>query len=304
MQVTLAADNYITTTPRPKLAQNLRGIFAFADDDDEKIADGIFTQAMNSQFIGENLAIEANTNIIADNIYRLIGSMLSELEFETKHMTRPEGALSRGADYAQNWNKISYDEAMELFVNGTALVIRANSQTALEIETLYPNLLGKIAMVPIKLPLLPITKQIINGEEEPTQNEETIMNNIAINNQNFRTIVTGALYIPKNAQNETLVTTFLLKLFCTDDGAEKLSGLGIVPFAPYSVNNSIIHRQITAAANGQNGLELPVQPSEWLRAQNVIGGFIKEELMNKDEWLQAEVNDFFGIATAVVGMRE
>jgi hypothetical protein len=61
--------------------------------------------------------------------------------------------------------------------------------------------------------------------------------------------------------------------------------------------------QIQTAVAGQSGALLPVQPAGWMRAQTVMGEHIRDALMNKDEWEAEDIDGFFRVSAAALGLK-
>lgn len=296
IEITLAATKYITPGQRPNIARGLRGMFALPDADGYELLDGILTSALCAPFSNELAAISASDEELTDKIYPLLGSLMRALEFETKHLTRAEGALTRGSEYAETWDKLSFNDALGLFSSGTALAIRANSQTALLLGQEIPTLRDKLALIPIKLPLMP------REDDDPAASQEA-MQALAYHNNRLWVASAGAFYMNKNTENKNAITAFLLRVFTGRESTEAFENLGIVPFAPYTAQESLLETQILNAVQGQSGALLPVQPASWLRAQTVIGEYVRDELLDKDEWLADEVDGFFTIAQVALSLR-
>ncbi len=166
MQIHLDKNTYTTPGYRPRQAQGLRGIYAIGGDTALMFAKSAVSTAYAAAFASwqEEAGMDALDK--ARRLVPALASMGGLFDIESMYMASPGGPLRRGDDFA-NSDTLSDREAAVLFAGGTALVMRADLQTALNLQDEHPQLAGQLALVPLKLPALP------EEELDDTQNGDT-----------------------------------------------------------------------------------------------------------------------------------
>ncbi|MGD9559733.1 MAG: hypothetical protein AB7V55_03900, partial [Oscillospiraceae bacterium] len=150
-QVTIGHHSYTMPGSRPGIAQPLRGVFAVPDGDAEKLMQGGLEAAIHLAFDDYSTLLAANDTEKAQRLWAAAEGLLGMLALETQHMARESGPLARGERY-RTTERNSNTKAIELFVGRTALFMRGDSALAGALQAQYPELTGKLALIPYKMP--------------------------------------------------------------------------------------------------------------------------------------------------------
>ena len=301
MRLALGNTTYQTPDYRPKEAQSLRGMYAFADADTQALCQGVLVAA--TQLVQKTNAqgeTAAERQLASDAV---LTSLFEVLNSETMHMARREGVFRRGAEYAERDEKLSAEEAKALFAEGIALFLRADSRAGFALEDEYPALAGKLALVPLKFAPPPVAQSAASEEETqkedaPATQEIAVAALIEEQNHLLWRGGSGYLLLPEKAKHSAAAQALLLRLFASEEGIKAIQNtLHVQPFSDLAPSGPLA-LQVGQAATG--GMPITLQSGVLARAEENIGAYVRDELMAKDEWSSEDTNAFLAVAKAAL----
>lgn len=318
MGVDLAGTTYTTPAYRPAIAQPLRGMFAVASADAEKLVDSGLDAALNGAFATrQDWDAAANVDRVA--AYRpAVEPLGGMLDLETQYMTVEGTAAWRGEDYDPA-AAVGAQTAENLFVAGTALFLRADSRQALAIEQENEALANKLALVPVKLSApLEVEEPGAydeNGEElgEETQKAlqeayaadkkqtEAVAARIEENNARLSWRTDGWLCIGSGAASPRGAQTLLLRLHTTPEGTAAITEkLQLAPFALRYTKNTVLGQLGAAAQSGHAPAafmgDAPAQ------AYTALGSWVQENMLTVYEWDTEVLRGFITTMMPALGL--
>lgn len=309
MRVKLGANTYITPAFRPKSAGALRGIFAFANGSPPAMLQSALGAALYAPYNSPQHWQTSSEESLKENLFPSLECLYALLDFETLHMARPEGALFRGKDYAARESLLK-EEAELLFANGTALLYRANTTTAFALEKKHPALLGKLALLPVKLPPPVLPKQDDESQEGDAQSEmsqaektaaETVAAKIKSQNSRFWYSATAYLCVNKKSENKNAAQLLLLRLFTSQNGTSAIAQeLNVYPFCNLLPQTPLASQVFLIVADGKSSL-VPGPKNGLSQAEEAIGTFVATELMDKEKWGEDEAYSFLTASLEALG---
>lgn len=335
IELRLAQKRYTMPNYRPSGAQPLRGVFAAPTAD----ADALIGNALD---IIMGLCYESPAEMAAASeaeraalLKPVLAAMMGMLELETIHMTQSSGPLRRGEAYAEQEHPTA-QEAEEMFANGTALFMRGNSRTGLKIEQENPQLAGKLAIIPIKLPSPSYIQEVDReqegtGEADVSRTEEgdssadadasntteaeensqpqeavSIPGELAesvIENSNLGLWYAsdGLLCINGDSRAKNAAMSLLLRLYTTEEGQYLLeNGQQLYPFSqPYP--ESRLAGQV-AAELGAGGWKLVAAPTTLEQPRAVMGEYLQRVLLEQYIWDESLQQQFMTNGFAAMGL--
>lgn len=322
MRIKLGDNTYTTPGYRPKIAQPLRGIFAFADGAPGALMQSALGAALYAPFENPEDWRSTAQDELRDSLFPSLESLYALMDFETLHMARPEGAVFRGEEYLVR-PPLAEAEAALLFAEGTALLLRAGSRTGLALEQQHPRLQGRLALLPVKLPppVLPeeedesasasssssASAPANEDDDETAEAEKTAAERAAagIEAQNTRLWYRADGYLCINAQspNQALAQAFFMKLYTTGEGTTAIiNELQLHPFSDL-LPASTLSQQVSRVAMAGQGALLPAPDPVLDTAGQAIGAFVADNLMGKAEWGEEEAYDFLTTSLQALGYR-
>jgi hypothetical protein len=325
IELRLGGQKYTTPGFRPGVTQPLRGIFAVATEDAASLVG-------NALDILTGLCYEDPATLLAAGRAEklalgrpALASLMGMLELETMHMTQKTGSLRRGEDFSRQ-ERFNASEAVELFAAGHALFLRTDSREGLKIEREYPELAGKLAMVPVKLPGPVYLEEEDEGaaasgnaadsDAGPETGEDTsgipaddsaaipgeaVEEVIRNSNLGLWFAADGLLCVNKDSAALAAVESLLLRLYTTDAGWALLEEeLGLYAFSRLYPQGRLM--QQVAAELPAGGWQLVAAPSSLQGAKRSIGSYVQKNLLGLLEWTAAEQTDFFTVGYAALGV--
>ncbi|NLW79832.1 MAG: hypothetical protein GXY32_10550 [Ruminococcaceae bacterium] len=232
--VDVGTHTYTMPRGRPEAAQPLRGIFSVADGNAEAYLGVLMDTTVANAFDGIDQLLETDETQRVAQLQPALAAMLGALDLETSHMTRSTGAVARGERYVLT-EKLSRADAQTLFVDGAALFMRGDSQLAARLEQDNPQLAGKLALVPVKMPPVSLYDEsddtansgLYTGPEEETEAEpepeetpaeEASIERIIDGNTRLLWQSGGSLCVNGASAGSGAAVKLLLRLFTSDAG--------------------------------------------------------------------------------------
>lgn len=305
IQVTLNGNVYTTPSFRPAAAQPLRGVFAQPTGNAAAMCGSLLDAALAAGFDNAEEWQQAEATEKEGTLQQLFAALLGAMELETLHMAQTGGAVRRGEGYSR-LDTLSEKEAQQLFGEGTALLLRADSRTAAKLQQEYPRLQDKLVMVPIKLPSKAMElpqAQLGENTDEETEEENVVAlpdlsKTIEQNNRRLLVASDGYLCLAQNAAQDGAAQSLLLRLYTTREGQDGLCDIGLQPFSrPYP--EGLLQNQVMAAAASQRQI-LPLFGS-YTKAKEEIGAHLLANLMESYEWSVPQCGNFVAAAFRAVG---
>lgn len=304
IQLKIGNGTYTTPARRPADAKPMRGMFAVPERESEALAAAALNAILNAAFpTYEDWAlVEAAEK--SDKLAEALPALLDVIDIETLYMGSEDGAVWRGPDFP-NRGKAGVYDAGEMLANGTVMFLRTDSRTAADIAKRHPQLKGKLAMVPVKLPLLRADEEgAQSAESETEENAEAlkIEKQIEENNTRLAYASEGYLCLAAGSKNREWAESLILRLYTTDEGRQIIEdGLGLLPFTS-GFSHDVLNIQIWQAAVGEQGQYISMPQTGLARAQKSIGDFVSAELMETAEWDAALQRSFYSTCYAALGL--
>lgn len=273
--LTLSGSKYTMPRYRPENAQRQRGLYAMATGQPASLLQNTLTAAFATAYQDPAALMATTQEEMAQVMAQPMRAVFGRLAQDTLYMTQSDGPLTRGEGYAET-EKISAEAAEELFIGGTALFLKGDTQTGMRLQLENPALDGRLVLIPNKLPL---------------ENE-----NVAVINEMFGISARGYLCVGESAANKQAALDLLVALFTTDTGTKALEQrLHQVCFSsPYP--NNLLQRQLMDALSFGNVYPLPASTSSLTAVATVLGEWASSELMSLEEWGEEQENSFVNMA--------
>ncbi len=278
--VTLGGHSYSFPVYRPEAAKDLKGIFAAPGSAHETTYESEISAILSSVFESPAQFAATPASDRKELLSQPLLTLLGAIDFETMHRANKNGKLIRNSGISAE-KTISAEEAEQLFVNGQALFMRGDTMQGLKYEQDYPNLQGKLAIIPTKLPFS-------NAEAQQL---------------NYRLSVgtAGVLGVNLHANAYETAIRVLTRLFTSTNSRKNIEKMMYLQtYTDYYPSNMLI-RQIVETTNDEK-YYLAVQPLRLMKKQSKsLSGWVNENLMQTETWGDTEGTKFTIAAQNIVG---
>lgn len=317
MRIQLGDGVYNTPSYRPRIAQPLRGIFAFADGTPAAVMESALDAAVYAPYSSPADFLSTDEEQVRDYLFPCLESLYALMDFETLHMARPEGTVFRGEEYAKR-PPLTMEEAQAEFGAGTALLYRADSRIGMALEQEYTRVEDRLALLPVKLPppVLPEEEdtsasssdsETETDDSEVTEAEETAAEFTAAAIEARNTVlwygVDGYLCLNAQSPNKAAAQSLLLRLFTTQEGLDGISDSLHLYAITDAMPTSPLAQQVSRLVQTGQGSLLPAPQAILASAGQTIGAFVADDLMDKAEWGEEEAYDFLVTSLEALGYR-
>ncbi len=321
IQVTLGDGVYITEAIRPDEAQALRGVYAQPTGDITAFCGNSLQAMLSACSATQAEYIALDEQELAERLQPAVEALWGLLELETMHMTLENGPFRRGEGY-EELPAVSTADVEELFVGGNALFMRTSSIQAAQIEAENPQLAGKLAILPIKLPQVELQQAEDSGKTVESGTESSgelasalspqaiatqevyqqVNEAIAQNNSRLLVASSGYLCIAEHAAENSGVASLLLRLYTSSDGQRGLAEqVGVVPFSEIYPATGL-QQQVAAAAASGDASAMVTAPSSLELATQSVGGHVLQNYMESFEWTPEQQSSFTTTVYAAFGL--
>lgn len=315
--VKIGYHTYTMPRSRPEVAQPLRGVFSVADGNAETYLGVLMDTAVANAFDSASQLLETDETQRVAQLQPALAAMLGALDLETSHMTRSSGAMARGERYVLT-EKLSRADAQALFVEGTALFMRGDSQLAAQLEQENPQLAGKLALVPVKTPPVSLYTEgddtagdgLYTGPEDETEEEpdETpaedtaAIERIIAGNTRLLWQSGGSLCVNGASAGNGAAVKLLLRLFTSDAGRTAIANVLQLQCFSNPVPAGRIQAQLASStAAGQT------MPTAWPvqlggAARSLDATLEQSGLMAEATWHKSDETAFVAAGIAAMGV--
>lgn len=277
-QFRLGGGVYTMPNYRPAEAENLRGLWALPTVGEAGYGKNGLSAVYSAAYADPADYLSSDPADLNLFLEEPLQALLAEIEFETLHMTNEAGALARG----ENFNlagEVTAEQAKKLFAEGRALLWKGDSRQALALEDEQPALLGKLFMVPTKLPF---------------ENQE-----VALQNNLYSVGVDGYLCLPGPGAASPEAAALLLQLYTAPAWRSQLEDqLGLLPYTSLFPQRSLLAGLEEAVGLGEY-YQQPLPQQSLAVTQQKLGEWLNLNLMGKESWEEQDKADFL---VAIQGM--
>ncbi len=309
LRIEIGNGTYTTPGYRPADAQKLRGMFAVATGAPEEYVNGALGATLGIPYASPQALDAATPQEVINALATALPSLFEWLDFETLHMASDNGSFAHGEGYDTK-PKYTVDEAVQMFREGTALFLRADTKTGLALEAESDTLKMNLALLPLKLPpaetgeTQETTSSAAQSQSETTASAPTAAEQAAAsteeNNRLLNVRADGYLCIRGGADETGQAAAILIRLFASDEGNAAIAGeLYLLPPAtPYPAGT--LAYQLSAAITARQVHPIVAAPAYLAGAQSTIGEWVQEHLMGKEEWEASDEKAFETVARSAL----
>jgi raffinose/stachyose/melibiose transport system substrate-binding protein len=281
---TLSGKPYTLASSKTALTGNLTGVIAIMGSERWTYGDHMINVALNATFS----TINDSLNATEADVRRIRGPLVAyakALDFKTRHLAGRNGPARRGQDLVSATN-YGYDQAVQLFAEGKALLIKQGNWAYNNILTVNREAAERLYFLPIKMPFADsdITAQGLSVAR--------MDRSIPVFVPNYYTV--NALCAEDEKQK---AYDFLVWMNTSPEGQRfVIEDMAFIPYnadaavttVPNSLGNSILEY---IAAGDTIGDRWHGAPSPW--AMDGVGSLLMEQYLVKPEW---SANDYEIIA--------
>lgn len=285
LEIQLGTTTYVTPRYRPESAQAVRGIFAVGTGEAKDYFQNTLSAVYGAAFGSAADLLQSTEQERGALLSDPLGAALDLLYAETLFMTQESGLYRRGEDFLDT-QRLTVQQAEELFTSGAALFMHSSSARGLELEQQNPDIKNSLALVPTKLP---VRVHLAEGEEQLLYQE------YAYSQQ-------GYLCINPDSRKKDAAAAVLLRLFTSDQGQALLTEkLYLLPFTQLYPGERI-HRQLAGALAGGEAYQIPADAQLLESQQRRLGEWVLLQLMSKEEWDESDDESFLSTAVGYLAV--
>lgn len=272
--VLLSGHTYQLATNKTELTSKLNGVFSVAGAEKWSYGDHFSNYPLNTVFDSLSAAQNA-TDEQLEQLRTPLEKSVQALDFETKYLAGPNGALKRSPDFINSTNT-GYDQAVQTFADGKALFIKQGNWVYSNIKKVNDKITQDITMLPMKLPFTNEDIKVtgLTAEKFNRSIPEFVPSYYAINKK-------------VSEEEQKAAEEFLVWLNTSEKGMNAIiKDFAFVPFNATNdtklenpLSNDLItyKREGNILSNAFNGA-----PNSW--GQQAYGKILMEEYFVKTDW--------------------
>lgn len=272
--VVLSGNTYKLAPGKTSLTEQLNGVFSVAGAEKWTYGDHFGNYPLNTVFD----SLSAAQNATGDQIEELripLEKSAQALDFETKYLAGPNGALKRSPEFINTTNT-GYDQAVQTFANGKALFIKQGNWVYSNIKKVNDKITEDLTMLPMKLPFVDSDMKVegLTAAKFNQSIPEFVPSYYAINKK-------------VSEDEQKAAEEFLVWLNTSEKGKKTIvEDFAFVPFNATSdtkLDNPLSNDLITYKREG-NILSNPFNgaPNQW--GLQAYGKILMEEYFVKTDW--------------------
>lgn len=148
--VVLSGHTYQLAAGKTGLTSKLNGVFSVAGAEKWSYGDHFSNYPLNTVFNSLSAAQNA-TDAQLEQLRTPLEKSVQALDFETKYLAGPNGALKRSPDFI-NSTVTGYDQAVQTFADGKALFIKQGNWVYNNVKKVNEGIVDSLTMLPMKMP--------------------------------------------------------------------------------------------------------------------------------------------------------